>query len=61
MSAQWEKVAPSLDRIRVAGGWLYRTTLCDPSDEYGRPGNPVGVAMVFVPDLPRGHGLEITR
>jgi hypothetical protein len=59
MSAQWETVlAPSkgdtLERTRVAGGYLYRTVV------FSHTGS-ISVALTFVPDLPRGHGLEIVR
>ena len=38
----WETLqqneSDSTDRLKIAGGWLYRTT------------TPVGTAMVFIPD-----------
>ena len=44
---EWEDVCSRdgnyLDRIRVPGGWLYRTTLAT----YGE--NQVAVALAFVP------------
>lgn len=51
---EWESVAKELQRIRVPGGWLYRTYLYADRDEYGRAGEVVGVALTFVPSPPRG-------
>ena len=51
MSAQWEAITETmsnrLDRIRVAGGYLYRTIVFGPSGQ-------MAVGLTFVPDLPRG-------
>jgi hypothetical protein len=43
MSEKWEQVTHGTERLRVAGGWLYRWTA-----DYSQ-----GVAMCFVPDPPR--------
>jgi hypothetical protein len=53
MKAEWEKVYDAntreldvTDRLRVPGGWLYRTTVS--TDEFGSA--PIEVVMVFVPE-----------
>jgi hypothetical protein len=55
---KWEAVTSSereeTDRLRVNGGWLYRTVVFGNVVEV-RPGGPeipqeIGVAMVFVPE-----------
>ena len=58
MSADWERITDTmsnrLERIRVPGGWLYRTILFG-STPIGS--GPVAVALVFVPltaEKPRG-------
>jgi hypothetical protein len=57
----WEQVMGHwphdyLDRVRVPGGWLYRTVYQDDSTVGDDPSRPVAVAMCFVPD-PSGRGL----
>ena len=39
---KWEDVAPSLDRVKVPGGWIYR--------HFHFNG---GAILVFVPDRPK--------
>jgi hypothetical protein len=39
VKAQWERVADCLDRIKVQGGWLYKSTTFNG-----------GVALQFVPN-----------
>lgn len=49
--ARWEQVNDSgettTERMRVPGGWLYRTILLD--DDQNDDQMMVGLAMVFVP------------
>ncbi len=43
---KWEEIDRTTDRMRVEGGWIYRSCLYDPRfDSYKY------VAMVFVPDV----------
>lgn len=41
-TAKWEPVADDLRRIKVPGGWLYRTSLLTAAG--------AAVALLFVPD-----------
>jgi hypothetical protein len=57
----WEPVAGTwpddyLERIRISGGWLYRTTVVTESVGDNDPTLGIATAMVFVPD-PSGRGL----
>lgn len=45
----WETVNQTLSRIEVPGGWIYRTILYE-WDTVSTGGQPLGVAMVFVPN-----------
>ena len=55
-TAQWEVVVDiceergisvdKTDRLRIPGGWLYRTTLTTPSLDFGS-----SVVMAFVPEV----------
>jgi hypothetical protein len=56
MSERWETITDEssnrLDRIRVPGGWLYRTIVFGA----GPVGSILSVALAFVPSPPRGGG-----
>lgn len=41
----WEHVAYNTDRLRVPGGWLYRSAAWDPDTD-----TAISYAMCFVPD-----------
>jgi hypothetical protein len=45
VSAEWEDLCANTDRLKVPGGWLYRTVVMDEVQD------AIGVAMVFVPGV----------